>query len=367
MKLPVLIKSNEENYKVDLFLVKNYDLPFSTVLEKHILPMKSEFLNIEKINPYYYYKKDKFVPCYKFRIRQNKKPVEGLIVYKSYEDLADFIVKYYIPTGFYLIDNILKQAQKLSKYKIKQILIDTFIRWKQEILSSSHSTLKENIQKSLFPAVSFDHIAKCENVIVLNFYKTQIMTNFGQRIEKMFFPIVIKETKEISGKTIPVFNKFLLSIVEGYVYYNGNQYFFKKTQDINTLISFLGEKTYDEFDKKGEIISTETETEIMVPFEFKVQFLLKVPTKNQLKKMLKKDVDYYKIPQWFDTAYFVYDARYIPHLLNEKIKIVDKPEEIIPILSRTEKYTAIPNTTPAESVLFSFCEAEEYYLAYGYY
>jgi len=375
MKIPILAKDNNQKSKVDLYFVKNIDLPFSTILTYHIIPIDVDE-NVDEDEPGF----NSFFPSkemdyfkFKLKLKKHKNFVRGMIVYKNYDDLVDFLINDYIPSGSYLVDKLLINTKELSAKRRKQIIKEELIKYKNSLLGDRNFRIEES-KKTFLPALSEKELVRKENLNILNLYKEEILAQVARNYRETFIAIGIENNKEISNKQIPVFEKMIMITAEfnesfSMIYFDRKNYKIDShLRSISAIISFLGEETYNEFDKYGKFIYPLSE-EVLIPFDFKPEFILCIPPKKELRQyLLKKKLQEFKLPSWFTKSYFVYNALYANRVLDEykdNIKIVDSPEEIIPILARTINNIVYPTETPTENILLNNCGSPSKYLIYG--
>jgi hypothetical protein len=375
MKISVLAKDNNQKSKVDLYLVKNIDLPFSTILTHHIIPIDVDE-NVDEEEPgFNSFFSSKEIDYFKFKLKLKKYKnfVRGMIVYKNYDDLADFLINDYIPSGSYLVDKLLINTKELPAKRRKQIIKEELIKYKNSLLENKDFRIEES-KKTFLPALSEKELVQKENLNILNLYKEEILVQVARRYREIFITIAIENNKEMSNKQIPVFEKMIMIAAEfnesfSMIYFDEKNYKIDShLRSISAIISFLGKGTYNEFDKYGKFIYPLRE-EALIPFDFKPEFILCIPPKKELRQyLLKKKLQEFKLPSWFTKSYFVYNALYANRVLDEyknNIKIVDSPEEVIPILARTINNIVYPTETPTENILLNNCSSTPKYLIYG--
>lgn len=377
MKVKVLTPIESYKNTVYLYTIGDYDIPLQEVIDKFIINIDSlpkfdlldgTAFKQKYLNFIFNIKNNKLVEIPILKLKHRGK-VRGIIVYRNFTDLAEYILKYYQPTdNTYEINKILKELSPLSKQKQKELLIEWLLRTK-EIKEYERNVFRRyyvDINEKTVPFIYEYSLLLSSNSSSsqLKIYPTAKNNNVlvYTTTEKIGTIIYVDGyNQNINNVKIKRYKAFIVNYGRGIIFYqNGRTELF--AYDDCKLLQILGKKTYLLFNEFGKV--KEIDREYIIPSEFKTLFLVRVPSYNEInERKIKNQIKNGKMPK-ITTPMLIYDTR--TNLdLNENCVVITSVEESISILLRSPKWIFLPSATPSEANLLQYLEDEPYFIALG--
>lgn len=378
MKLKTLypIKTKYNTNHISVYALKTIDFPLYKVLQECLVDFDSKpVFKIDTLQEKYFsFYSHEEIKLYEFTLRGIGK-VKGAIVYNDPEELAEFLIKNYIPAGNYFLDTVMKQISCLPKKRQKKILTERIIVEYLSILSDP-SPFRGSILK--YKIENEDNLL---GVVVHEYSMAKVFSHrpdfvTGITEDKKIFlykkvsrsKIIIKITCNCGKQSC---RKFIIRPTNTamFFYYDGHSthaILLEKETNFTEqhLISYLSKEVYTEFDTYGS--STEVDREYLIPTEFQPLYLLRVPSYEEAKSLIDKiyDKQSSNLANFHPLPLLVYDTR--SNLkLPKKIKIIKSVKMSLAILSRIKDWLYSPKNYPATHNIYPFLEEQPYYLALG--
>ena len=366
MKVLAIVPITEtkyKKYKIDFYTIKSVDIPFELVVQNNITDWESnKFEDTYKLG---YHLKATDIRLSDIRLKDKPYKFNGFICYQNLENLVEFLVEYYIPTNDFVVDRVLKMSKRLNKRKKKSILLEVLLREKlgESVSKWFHSqssgwSLKNN---QIAPVVELSALLG-RSLDVKQLVIPEGLAFFHISDTKRI--IYLKNYISICTKTIPVYCKFWIFIANTNMcfYWDGNIANCYCPAEINRefLTKITGEETFNKFNKYAK--SIEITKEYFPPPDFKIDFLLRVPSKQELRTAVKDIGE--NIPVKFSKLLFLYDTRGAIKL-NKDYPIIDSVSDACSILSRAPNWIALPDDYSSRTSLEYYIENKEYYIACG--
>jgi hypothetical protein len=352
MKLLGLAPTKNKYHKVKIYAFQYVDIPLELVLHNMIVDWNTSEENLK-------------LPVASLRLKNSRGEIKGIICYENLEALVDFFIKYYIPSNNFYIDHLLKSSKRLSKNKRKNLILETLIR-EESINSPGNNILSRSYIKRfgpstvLMPAVAISSFSTPDRAI-LRWQNACGDVFFCSTSGKQI--VYLNKYLEIGDRHIPI-SKFWISVRHTRVgfYWDGNFVRNILYEEINHqfLTNLMGENLYSEFQENAR--SVKVNKEFIPPPEFEPEFLLRVPSKDEIKKLPEEYLE--KVTEQLNKPLFLYDTRGAIKL-SGSYPIIDSVKDAVSILSRAPNGVALNNDYPSKTILDSYTEDKEYYLACG--
>jgi|GEM_PF-3818385 len=331
-------------FKVKIYSYESIDVPFEVVAQNYLVDWDFRVR-----------KRSSFIEPAPLYIKDSRKII-GLISYDSLEDLADFYVNHYIPKNNFSIDHILKNARKLSNRQKRDIVLACLIKQNQmSYVTYADYYWDRRYKRNIGPEVATQAFFERDSGL----FSWTIASGLAFLKRATYKQMVYIDT--------PTGRNFLIFIRDTRVifYWDGKivKAYYQDAVNYRFLLKILGKEKYEEFEKRAKSIAVDRE--YIPPQTFKPDFFLRVPAKNEVKKLIKKwPAGENKPNKKFNRILFLYDSRGALKI-DKPYPRIDSLNQAVAILSRSPNWVFIPQDTPTPESFQRYLEDKQYYLIAG--
>lgn len=267
-----------------------------------------------------------------------KRKVFGFLVYNSAMGFVDFLVNNYIPTGKTALDKFLRKDIDETKAmdKVYKMLFDDEGRPVERVLFYSAPAL---------PMYTFNgggmHVLECQDRRGRYF----LQRKKGKVLEGRIFSV--EEEYKLDGLRVPVRKFFVFCGWEHPIFYWDGitmSHFF--ASGIGSLKQHLGTDVWDIYDRKAECES-DGSIQWFTPLQLVPTHLIRVPSLEEAKPLLKKRQKGKAKPQVCNTPLYLFDSRTSVRLTEDLITITEL-KDALSMLSRTIDGVYVPNDVASD-------------------
>ncbi|MCX5867762.1 MAG: hypothetical protein NT009_09880 [Proteobacteria bacterium] len=274
----------------------------------------------------------------------------GIFIYGKLYDLAEYLVRCYLPLSSSTVDSLIKRLR--GKTRKKNLVSEIMGDIENHPLPTSHLRFNRGEDAvSWFPCLEEKGLERTLDFEIFELSGQKMYLKIpGHRYGSRLW---IWENSHPAGKNgVPRYNFILVhGRQEKAILWNGEKIEVKPAESIE-------KKDLGDFEKQGFIVSGRNFDPLPRP-ELKVELLLRVPSFGEVRKPVRPGREA-AVPPGAEKPLYIFDLKRAIRI-DPDPKIIQNPWEVLPILARTKNNIYVPGDALTDTG--TFLQDKPYFLA----